>query len=489
MEDRELLTAYVRDRSEEAFATLVSRYLDLVHSAALRQSGNSAQAQDVTQSVFLILARKAASLGPGTILSAWLYRTARFVSLEAIRAETRRKLREESMAELSANMDGSAVEENWNRVAPQLDHAMDQLSEPDRAAILLRFFQDRSLREVAAGMGVSEEAAKKRVARALDRLRQKLSARGITGSSSALGTALAAHAIHPAPAALASLIPGAVCHGTAAAASVQILTEGTLHMITWSKINGAAAYAAALILLTGTATMTVQHSQAGREHARLDEERQRLAVEAQRGEEQARAALAAAENESQQLRQQARELYQLRGAVSRLQADNRLEAANPNSLRLDSAPPELRDAAETLRELQFEKFVAAGRKQLKLSPLTEIERLEYNGEIDFVKNIGLALRIFATDHQDQFPKNLDQLIESGEVPDIWKEKLRDGSYEYNIFKDAETKPGLPAVWLRAPDERGIRVVVLNDGSAELIREPRIDSPAETPGFLRSDLQP
>lgn len=132
MDDWELLNADAREHSEEAFAALVARYVDLDYSSALRQLGDAEQARDVAQAVFLMLARKAGEFRRETILSGWLYRTARFVALEAIRAEARRKRREEATILLSANAEPTP-EETWKEAAPHIDLAMEQLSESDPA--------------------------------------------------------------------------------------------------------------------------------------------------------------------------------------------------------------------------------------------------------------------------------------------------------------------------------------------------------------------
>jgi RNA polymerase sigma factor (sigma-70 family) len=215
MEDCELLTAYVRHRSEEAFTALVKRYVNLVYSTALRQLHSPDQAQDATQAVFLILARKAGSIPRAAVLSGWLYRTARYVAMEAMRAEKRRKIRETIMAEQTERDKTESTEFAWSQIAAHVDRSMEQLSGPDRDAILLRYFEGKSIREISVTLGIGEEAAKKRVGRALERLRGCLAQHGIKNSSTVLGAALTTYAIQPAPTAMAAAIPGLVCNGTA----------------------------------------------------------------------------------------------------------------------------------------------------------------------------------------------------------------------------------------------------------------------------------
>lgn len=485
MDDHELLAAYASEHSEEAFAALVRRYLDLVYSAALRQLHNADQAQDVAQAVFLILARKANSISRKTILSGWLYRTARYVAREASRAENRRRIRESTMAELSVHPAPDSTEESWKRISPHLDHLLEQLSELDRTAILLRFFQGKSFPEIAAAFSVSEEAAKKRVGRALERLRGRLARRGFKDSTTVLGAALTAFAIQPAPAALATLIPSVVCQGTVTAASAHILMEGTIQMIAWTKTKTVAAGVAALLLTIGTTTVGLQNTTLARNHQRLQQEFQRLQSQSRQTETASQQTLAALQQENQQLRQQSVELFRLRNAVTQLRnaKSPRLSTAGPN--KLEELPESLQQSAEVLRELQYERFVAAGAKALLQTPLSEDDRIKYADEINFMKNIGLALRIYATNHGDEFPENIEHLFGTGILQGDLEGRLRDPRYEYVQFAKAESKPGLPAVWWRAPDERGIRILVLNDGSAQIMREPvGVEAPGQIPGLTK-----
>jgi hypothetical protein len=140
----------------------------------------------------------------------------------------------------------------------------------------------------------------------------------------------------------------------------------------------------------------------------------------------------------------------------------------------------LSESAEKLRELQYEHYIAAGQKALALQPLTQEERTNYIPEIDFMKNVGLALRIYSTDHGDEFPADLETLLATDLLDENRKEQVRSGKYEYIRFRKAESKPSLPALWWRAPDERGIRIVAMNDGSVQTMREP---ADVQKPGYL------
>src|SRR5215469_744059 len=153
--DAELLGQFVRNRSETAFAELVERYIGLVYSTAFRNTDNPQQAEDITQAVFIILARKAGSLGPKTVLPGWLYHTARLTAANHQRAELRR-VRREQEAFMQSTMNESATDALWRELSPLLEDGMAGLGATDRDAIVLRFFRNRSMAEVGAALGASE---------------------------------------------------------------------------------------------------------------------------------------------------------------------------------------------------------------------------------------------------------------------------------------------------------------------------------------------
>jgi len=198
MDDRLLLLQYTRDDSEWAFQRIVERHLDVVYAAAFRRVNDSAMAQDVVQVVFLILAKKAKKLPSNVVLSGWLYRTTYFVATKALRSERRRKYHERE-AVLMQTLSAAAPDHTWKKLAPFLDELFMRLGEKDRNAVLLRFFEEKDLASVGVALGLSEDAAQKRVSRALEKLRRLIRKRGLTVPGSLLGTTLAAHGTEAPP--------------------------------------------------------------------------------------------------------------------------------------------------------------------------------------------------------------------------------------------------------------------------------------------------
>src|ERR1019366_3096944 len=218
MDDEQLLHAYARERSESAFGELVTRHIDFVYSAALRVvNGDSHLAQDVTQTVFIDLARKAGSLPRDVVLAGWLHRHTCYTAAKAVRTERRRQTREQTAMEMRALDDNTRPA--WEQVAPYLDESLNELDPKDRDALVLRYLRKQDLRTVGAALGISEDTAQKRVDRALEKLHVLLKHRGAALSAAALGTALATEAVKAAPAGLACffMVPGlassAACRG------------------------------------------------------------------------------------------------------------------------------------------------------------------------------------------------------------------------------------------------------------------------------------
>jgi RNA polymerase sigma factor (sigma-70 family) len=217
-DDAALLRRYAEDRSEAAFAELVRRHLSLVYAVALRQCGGNAHlAQDVAQRVFTDLARKAAALASRPVLSGWLHRATQFAATDVVRAERRRRIREQEAHAMQELTRRPGAEPDWDRLRPVLDQAVNELGERDRDAVMLRFIEGRAFADIGAVLRLSEDAARMRVDRALDKLRGSLAKRGVTSTTAALAVVLANQAGVAAPAGLAATVTGAALAGATAA--------------------------------------------------------------------------------------------------------------------------------------------------------------------------------------------------------------------------------------------------------------------------------
>lgn len=293
--DLELLRAYARESSDAAFRHLVDRHVNLVYSAALRQvRGDRHHAEDVTQAVFIVLARKAASLGSGVVLAGWLLNAARFCSRDLLKREGRRKRHEQAAARQRTHDMSSSPHPNLSpadaaaanaasapssdaaeraeadeQIALILDDALAALGASGRDAVVLRFLEQRSFREVGDRLGISEQAAKQRVFRAVQKLRAILDRRGVRMSAEGLVTFLATQTVHAAPPGLAAAVSatalktvamtGAAAAATAgAASSPAAIAKGAVILMTWTHAK-VAAIAALILLFMGGAAAGIHH--------------------------------------------------------------------------------------------------------------------------------------------------------------------------------------------------------------------------------------
>lgn len=231
-DDSELLRRYAEDGSQAAFAELVRRRIDLVYSVALRQAhGDRHRAEDATQAVFADLARKASTLARRPVLAGWLYRSAQFAATDLVRAEARRSARERVAHTMQTDLAPQHSPADWEKVRPVLDQALGDMDEGDRDAIVLRFFDQHPFAEIGTRLRVTENAARMRVERALDKLAALLSRRGITSTAAALSTALGAQIATAAPAGLAASVAATALAPAAAGGSLLgLLTFGKLQL-------------------------------------------------------------------------------------------------------------------------------------------------------------------------------------------------------------------------------------------------------------------
>ena len=258
LDDHELLAEYARTGSEAAFAVLVARYVNLVHSAAWRFTGNPHHAEEITQAVFIILARKAGGLRRGTVLSGWLYQTARLTAANFVKGEIRRQRREQEACMQSILTEPEPAA--WEQIAPLLDEAMGWLGETDRNAIVLRFFENKTARQVAAALKLNEAAAHKRVDRALEKLHRYFAKRGVSSTTAIIAGAISAHSVQAVPATLATSVTAvALAQGATASTSTLTLIKGALKIMACTKMKATIVAGVVALLVAGTTPIVIHH--------------------------------------------------------------------------------------------------------------------------------------------------------------------------------------------------------------------------------------
>lgn len=325
---RQLLAAYVASGSETAFRDLVVSYVDLVYSAAIRLvNGDAHLAEDVAQTVFADLAKLARTLPRDVMLGGWLHRHTCFVASKVLRTERRRQERERQAVAMNALEDHSAA--NLATLTPVLDEAVNQLSAEDRAAILLRFFEQKDFRAVGESLGSTEEAARKRVDRALEKLQGLLKVRGVTLSGTALASVLAAHSVSAAPVGFAV---AASSFALASAATGAGTTLTILEIMSMTKLKVAVITA---VVAAGVAIPWVMQHQA---QTKLTEANEALRQQQQQSEqlaaENARLAKLTATPSAAPVNtnNSSLELLRLRGEVARLRQDAASRTNGPSAL-------------------------------------------------------------------------------------------------------------------------------------------------------------
>ena len=343
-----LLADYVTNRSEPAFRELVTRYLNLVYSTAVRLvGGDTHRAQDVAQTVFVDLARKAPGLSRDVMLGGWLHRHTCFVASKIMRGERRRQFRERQAVEMNALQDHSDA--NLAEIAPLLDEAINQLGAQDRTAILLRFFEQRDLRAVGEALGSTENAAQKRVTRALEELRALLKRRGVASSAAALGTVLASEAVSAAPVGLAATVSSAALAGAA------VGTATTLTLLRIMTMTNLKIGISALVIAGAATALVVQHQTETQLRTENDSLQQQV-IQLQSENRRFSNLVAQAESSQSLANDQQTELLQLREEVARLRADSqelaqwKIASAQKASDPMEAAAKELLGKVNLLKE-------------------------------------------------------------------------------------------------------------------------------------------
>jgi RNA polymerase sigma factor (sigma-70 family) len=367
IDDMALLREYATHNSEVAFETLVSRRVRFVYSAALRQVRDPHLAQEVTQAVFIILAKKAEKIGDQTILSGWLFKTTRFAAMAQTRAAARRRQHEQE-AQMQSEIQSTAPDPLWEQLSPLLDEALSQLGEKDRQAVLLRFFENRSLAEVGSSLGTGEDTARMRITRALEKLRRFFLKRGVVSTTAIIAGVISANSVQAAPVGLVTTVTATVVKESAVATSILTLVKGTLNIMAWIKTKTAIVIGAST-LMAGAAVLTL-HEQ---EQKNRDQE-QIIRVE----EQQIRA-------QEQQANLQPEQRKQLEGRLNQLRVQQ-------NELRAKQDELRARDTnQDQSREQSSDLF---GDRSLQISPFTMVR---FQGEKVYVKYNGAEYELGAID--------------------------------------------------------------------------------------------
>lgn len=437
LSDGQLLAAYRCEAREGAFAELVRRHLSLVLGAARRLvGGDSGTAEDVAQSVFTELARQAARLERHPSLAGWLYTTTRHMAGHARRERERREKREHlTMTPTPPLHDAPG---DWEPLRPMIDDAMAELPEEDRHAVLLRFFEGREWKEVGDALGLTDNAARMRIQRALEKLRVHLRRKGVTTSASALAALLTANAAPTAPAALISQIASASIVASAAAPT---LTSLVLSMKT------PLIYSVSAVLLA----IPIIHQELGIQ--RTAAELANLSAELQAGSNRSLSGPLSTQEELEQLRREATELESLRSEAERL----RTSIGSDRRAQIESAELKLRAAESDLQSAVATKEAKRVREQ----------------SVDSLKHLGLAARIFATDNQERFPTSFGEMreiigLDGDKLPsglpidgfEFYPQPRVISEREPQLFLFREKEPRL------APDGTWERAYTLADGSVQ-----------------------
>ncbi|MDB6057510.1 MAG: hypothetical protein JWO95_1354 [Verrucomicrobiales bacterium] len=422
--DQELLREYSERGADSAFAELVRRHVDFLFSAAVRMTGERHLAEDVTQCVFVLLARNAAALTEHPVLSGWLHRTTRNVASKMVRTEVRRRAREEKAAIM---IDLDQPDATWDAIASSLDTALEDLKGPEREALFLRFFERKSARQIAEALGTTEDAAQKRVSRAVERLREIFATRGVTVTVTGLVAAMAANSVQGAPASLAANISTAVLGKSVLTASTTAATKlVTMTTLQKSVVAVVLVATAATAVFEGTrATQFEQSLKLARQHQNTSSNQlQQITTERDR----ALQGLAALLDQRDHANTKSSETSRLRAEVDKLR--DQLHRQNMTLTASDptfAAAKALVERVETLRG-RFANWPGKASPELQLlseqdwldealkQPLdtdaacrSAMGKLRTRAKFQFGTLVNEALENFAKANNDQLPTDLSQL--------------------------------------------------------------------------------
>lgn len=391
-QDKDLIRQFACDHSEAAFTELVRRHLNLVYSVARRCAGNDDDARDVTQAVFIILARKAASLREKTSLTGWLYETTRFTAKRLLRTNARRHAREQE-AFMQSPLNETETENAWTQLAGHLETAMGELNAADRTLLVLRFYENKTGAEAAALLGIREDAAHKRAARAIEKLRKFFVKRGVTISGAAIAGAVSANSIQAAPAGLAAVISATALSGKIGTTAAVIAATKAIAMTTFQKTIVTAALVAAvsagIFEAHQTSQLRTQNQTLQQQQASLTAQIQQLNQSLADATNQLTELLA--ENSHVKANPHENELLKLRGEVTQLRTAN---AQNDSNDPTDQAA---KNVAATVKQM---------KQWLEQNPNQKIPELQYLTAENWLRGASYSGE-WKTD--DEFDRGLSQL--------------------------------------------------------------------------------
>lgn len=466
--DGTLLAEYHSARSEESFRELFSRHAPMVYSSALRQTGRAVLAEEVTQAVFGVLAQKAGQLRSHPVVSGWLHQTTRFAALRAVRSEQRRQIREQEASRMNDSTD--ETDRIWAQLEPHLDEAMGSLGESDRDALILRYFENRSLREVGERIGVTDDAAQKRVSRALEKLRRFFDHRKLGLSTGVIAAALPGNAIGAVPATLAQSLPAAVIAGGSAPATLELIQE-TMNLLFWTKLKTAAPIALIGAVAVGT-PITVQHNTIADLRQENAELRAQLAALQSAPKQVVAAKPVITATQLEKIRADAAEVHRLRADIARTRDAAVAESARVRQAEAATEKAQRQIAKATQAKMSAQRTLAKDREKKAIELM-----------VSDSKRLGLAFNIAKS--KGGIPRSFEEFVEHSNFPPDKVEQMRNRLLFFDHGADQHgTVNGFRIVMAdRQPkvtiDGEQLWFYTMEDGSVMTMREP---PPAD--GILR-----